>query len=85
MSKPTIGPGGRKFPGNLDSNVVRLARSVRPRPARIRGQPVIDQYLQGGPRGQGQILLEAAEVERIQPTPVLSFRSDIRGRFTNPA
>jgi hypothetical protein len=32
----------------------------------IRGQQVTVQYFQSGPRGQGRILLEAAEVERIK-------------------
>ena len=32
----------------------------------IRGQSVGIQYFQGGPRGQGRIRIEAAEVERIR-------------------
>jgi hypothetical protein len=31
----------------------------------IRGRPVTIDYLQGGPRGQGRIRIEAAEVERL--------------------
>jgi len=32
----------------------------------IRGRPVTIGYLQGGPRGQGRIKIEIAEVERIK-------------------
>lgn len=32
----------------------------------IRGAPVTIDYLQGGPRGQGRIKIEAGEVERIK-------------------
>ena len=32
----------------------------------IRGQRVTIEYFQGGPKGQGRIFLEAAEVERIR-------------------
>jgi hypothetical protein len=32
----------------------------------IRGEPVSIAYFQGGPRGQGRILLETAEIERIR-------------------
>lgn len=32
----------------------------------LRGQPVTINYLQGGPQGQGRILLEAREVERLR-------------------
>ena len=32
----------------------------------IRGQPVTIDYLQGGPKGQGRIKIEAREVERLK-------------------
>ncbi|NJS14424.1 MAG: hypothetical protein HC788_07160 [Sphingopyxis sp.] len=32
----------------------------------IRGQPVTVNYLQGGPKGQGRIRIEAEEVERLK-------------------
>ena len=32
----------------------------------IRGQPVTIDYLQGGPKGQGRIRIEAGEVERLK-------------------
>jgi hypothetical protein len=32
---------------------------------RLRGQPVTIDYLQGGPKGQGRIRIEAREVERL--------------------
>jgi hypothetical protein len=32
----------------------------------IRGQPVTIDYLQGGPRGQGRIRIEAREIERLK-------------------
>jgi hypothetical protein len=32
----------------------------------IRGRPVTVDYLQGGPRGQGRIRIEPAEVERLK-------------------
>jgi hypothetical protein len=32
----------------------------------VRGQPVTIDYLQGGPRGQGRIRIEAQEVERLK-------------------
>ena len=32
----------------------------------IRGQPVTIEYLQGGPKGQGRIKIEAHEVERLK-------------------
>ena len=32
----------------------------------IRGRPVTVNYLQGGPRGQGRIRIEAAEVDRVR-------------------
>ncbi len=32
----------------------------------IRGRPVTIDYLQGGPKGQGRIRLEAQEVERLR-------------------
>jgi hypothetical protein len=32
----------------------------------IRGQPATINYLQGGPRGQGRLKLEASEIERIK-------------------
>jgi hypothetical protein len=50
----------------------------------VRGQPVTVSYLQGGPRGQGRILIEAGEVERIKdqmrvtPKPVRARRPPIR-------
>jgi hypothetical protein len=31
----------------------------------IQGQPVTINYLQGGPKGQGRIMIEADEVERL--------------------
>lgn len=33
---------------------------------RLRGEPFTVNYLQGGARGQGRILIEAAEIERIK-------------------
>jgi hypothetical protein len=32
----------------------------------IRGQPVTISYLQGGPKGQGRIRIEAREIERLK-------------------
>jgi hypothetical protein len=32
----------------------------------IRGQPVTIDYLQGGPKGQGRIMIEAHEIERLK-------------------
>jgi len=46
----------------------------------IRGRPVTVDYLQGGPRGQGRIRIEAAEVERVKelmrvrPVPAVARR-----------
>jgi hypothetical protein len=51
----------------------------------IRGQHVMVNYYQGGPRGQGRILLEVSEVERIKdllrvrPRPAPSRRPPVRG------
>jgi len=50
----------------------------------IRGQQVSVQYFQGGPRGQGRIHVEVAEVERIKdlmrvrPQPSRSRRLPVR-------
>ncbi|HVK08842.1 MAG TPA: hypothetical protein VM597_08715 [Gemmataceae bacterium] len=49
----------------------------------IRGRPVTVSYLQGGPRGQGRILIEAGEVERVKdqmrvkPEPVRARRPPV--------
>lgn len=46
----------------------------------LRGQPVTVDYLQGGPKGQGRIRIEAGEVERlkelqrVRPRPVRQRR-----------
>ena len=50
----------------------------------IRGQPVTIEYLQGGPKGQGRIRIEATEIERlkdlqrVRPNPVRKRRSPRR-------
>jgi hypothetical protein len=50
----------------------------------IRGQPVTIDYLQGGPRGQGRIRIEATEVERlkdlmrVQPQRIVPRRPPLR-------
>ena len=47
----------------------------------LRGRPFVIDYLQGGPRGQGRIQIEAAEIERLQeamrvrPQPRLQRRA----------
>jgi hypothetical protein len=47
----------------------------------IRGRPVTVDYLQGGPKGQGRIRVEAAEVDRlrdlmrVRPAPVTPRRA----------
>jgi transposase-like protein len=49
----------------------------------IRGRPVTVSYLQGGPRGQGRIRIEAGEVERVKdqmrvtPEPARSRRPPV--------
>jgi hypothetical protein len=46
----------------------------------IRGQPVTIDYLQGGPKGQGRLRIEAREVERLKdlmrvwPNPIVPRR-----------
>ena len=51
---------------------------------RIRGRPVTIDYLQGGPKGQGRIKIEAREIERlkdlmrVRPHPLRPRRPPVR-------
>lgn len=50
----------------------------------VRGQPVTIDYLQGGPKGQGRIQIEVAEIERlkqlmrVRPQPAVPRRPPVR-------
>ncbi len=48
----------------------------------IRGQPVTIDYYQGGPRGQGRIKIETAEIERLRE--LMRVRPNFRSQRRPP-